>query len=102
MVEQAGILPPHITAKSGAEVQTPVSHALSTHTLMRPQPLEVTLERASRLWYTSIELAGEPDKYSFEKTHRLFAIYNMTCWGTVNHYVAISPDKLTVAIICDT
>ncbi|KAK7752603.1 hypothetical protein SLS62_005372 [Diatrype stigma] len=56
---------------------------LSTHTWMRPEPLEVTLKRASSLGYKSIELAGEPDRYIVEETRALLKKYNLTCWGTV-------------------
>lgn len=50
---------------------------------MRPEPLELTLQRASSLGYTSIELAGEPDKYPADQVKELLQKYNMTCWGTV-------------------
>jgi D-psicose/D-tagatose/L-ribulose 3-epimerase len=56
---------------------------LSSHTWMRPEPLEATLERASRLAYESIELAGEPGKYDIASTRSLFAKYNLSCWGAV-------------------
>ena len=56
---------------------------LSTHTWMRPEPLEKTFERASSLGYGSIELAGEPDKYSVEETKELLGKYGLSCWGTV-------------------
>lgn len=50
---------------------------------MRPETLEYTLERASRLGYSSIELAGEPDMYPIASTKQLLNKYNMRCWGTV-------------------
>ncbi|CAJ0550237.1 Ff.00g101670.m01.CDS01 [Fusarium sp. VM40] len=56
---------------------------LSSHTWMRPEPLEKTLERLVRLGYTSIELAGEPDQFPIEKTRQLLQKYNIKCWGTV-------------------
>ena len=56
---------------------------LSTHTWMRSEPLEQTLERASRLGYSSIELAGEPDLYPIPETRELLAKYKLKCWGTV-------------------
>jgi D-psicose/D-tagatose/L-ribulose 3-epimerase len=56
---------------------------LSTHTWMRPEPLEHTLKRASKLGYSSIELAGEPDQYPVQETRQLLDKYNMRCWGTV-------------------
>ncbi|KAM0247862.1 hypothetical protein ACHAP5_003874 [Fusarium lateritium] len=56
---------------------------LSSHTWMRPEPLEKTLERLVRLGYTSIELAGEPDQFPIEGTRQLLQKYNIKCWGTV-------------------
>ena len=56
---------------------------LSTHTWMRPEPLERSLDRARSLGYTSIELAGEPDQYPIDETRRLLEHYNIKCWGTV-------------------
>ncbi|KAJ4252925.1 hypothetical protein NW762_010831 [Fusarium torreyae] len=56
---------------------------LSSHTWMRPEPLEKTLERLVRLGYTSIELAGEPDQFPIDETRQLLEKYNIKCWGTV-------------------
>ncbi|KAI5866562.1 xylose isomerase-like protein [Durotheca rogersii] len=56
---------------------------LSTHTWMRPEPLELTLKRASSLGYKSIELAGEPSRYSVSETKALLKKYNLSCWGAV-------------------
>ncbi|KAF2871076.1 xylose isomerase-like protein [Massariosphaeria phaeospora] len=56
---------------------------LSTQTWMRPEPLEQTLKRASRLGYSSIELAGEPSLYHVQETRQLLDKYGMHCWGTV-------------------
>jgi D-psicose/D-tagatose/L-ribulose 3-epimerase len=56
---------------------------LSSHTWMRPEPLEHTLKRLSRLGYSSIELAGEPDIYPIQETRQLLDQYNIQCWGTV-------------------
>ncbi|RSM15723.1 hypothetical protein CDV31_004822 [Fusarium ambrosium] len=56
---------------------------LASHTWMRPEPLEKTLERLNRLGYTSIELAGEPDQFPIEETRQLLKKYNIKCWGTV-------------------
>jgi D-psicose/D-tagatose/L-ribulose 3-epimerase len=50
---------------------------------MRPEPLEHTLKRISRLGYSSIELAGEPDIYHIKETRQLLEQYNIKCWGTV-------------------
>lgn len=56
---------------------------LSAHTWMRPEPLEKTLQRISRLGYSSIELAGEPDLYTIESVRPLLEKYKIKCWGTV-------------------
>ncbi|KAF4968631.1 hypothetical protein FSARC_4006 [Fusarium sarcochroum] len=56
---------------------------LSSHTWMRPEPLERTLERLVRLGYTSIELAGEPDQFPIDETRQFLEKYNIKCWGTV-------------------
>jgi D-psicose/D-tagatose/L-ribulose 3-epimerase len=56
---------------------------LSAHTWMRPEPLETTLQRLSRLGYASIELAGEPEVYSVSEVSELLQKYNLTCWGAV-------------------
>ena len=53
-------------------------------TWMRPEPLDMTLQRACRLGYESVELAGEPDRHPFEEARSLLAKYNISCWGTVN------------------
>ena len=50
---------------------------------MRPEPLERTLERLSRLGYASVELAGEPSAYPIHETGELLRKYNIKCWGTV-------------------
>ncbi|KAF4946729.1 hypothetical protein FGADI_10933 [Fusarium gaditjirri] len=56
---------------------------LSSHTWMRPEPLEQTLQRLTRLGYTSIELAGEPEQFPIDSTRDLLQKYNVKCWGTV-------------------
>ncbi|KAI2613726.1 xylose isomerase-like protein [Hypoxylon fragiforme] len=50
---------------------------------MRPEPLEEILKRASSLGYTSIELAGEPSRYTVNGTSALLQKYGLTCWGVV-------------------
>ncbi|KAI9705225.1 MAG: hypothetical protein M1820_005372 [Bogoriella megaspora] len=56
---------------------------LSTHTWMRPEPLEKTLSRISRLGYNSIELEGEPGSYDIPSTRRLLDKHGIKCWGAV-------------------
>ena len=50
---------------------------------MRPEPLEKSLRRFKDLGYTSVELAGEPERYEVEETKRLLSKYDIKCWGTV-------------------
>lgn len=56
---------------------------LSTHTWMRPEPLEQTLSRISKLGYKSIELEGEPDAYNTTATRHSLDKYRTRCWGAV-------------------
>jgi sugar phosphate isomerase/epimerase len=58
-------------------------YRMSSHNWMRPEPLEITLERLSRLGYDSLEIMGEPAKYEPKETRALFAKYKLNCWGTV-------------------
>ncbi|KAI0176145.1 xylose isomerase-like protein [Hypoxylon sp. FL1284] len=58
-------------------------HHLSTHTWMRPEPLELTIKRASSLGYKSIELAGEPEVHNISETQGLLKKYGIACWGCV-------------------
>ncbi|KAI4867818.1 xylose isomerase-like protein [Hypoxylon rubiginosum] len=58
-------------------------HHLSTHTWMRPEPLGLTIKRASSLGYSSIELAGEPTVHKIGETQGLLKKYNLQCWGCV-------------------
>ena len=56
---------------------------LSAHTWMRPEPLRTTLARLQRLGYSSVELAGEPQRYPVPETIALLKEYGIRCWGTV-------------------
>ncbi|CAH0054635.1 unnamed protein product [Clonostachys solani] len=56
---------------------------MSTHTWMRPEPLEVTFKRAQSLGYKTIELAGEPAQYPVQETRELLEKYDLKLWGTV-------------------
>jgi len=50
---------------------------------MRPEPIEVTLERLHRLGYDSIEISGEPARYDWEEVRALLDKYEIECWGGV-------------------
>ncbi|MGE0886264.1 MAG: sugar phosphate isomerase/epimerase family protein [Blastocatellales bacterium] len=55
----------------------------SMHNWMRPEPIEVTLERLHRLGYDSIEISGEPARYDWEEVRALLDKYEIECWGGV-------------------
>ncbi|MBG81570.1 MAG: sugar phosphate isomerase/epimerase [Phycisphaerales bacterium] len=57
---------------------------LAAHNWMRPEPLEVTLERLARYGYEGIEIMGEPDKYEPKETRRLLEKHGVRCWGAVS------------------
>ncbi len=57
---------------------------LAAHNWMRPEPLEVTLARLSRLGYAGIEIMGEPAKYEPRETRALLKKFNVACWGAVS------------------
>ncbi|HZS04373.1 MAG TPA: sugar phosphate isomerase/epimerase family protein [Blastocatellia bacterium] len=53
------------------------------HNWMRPEPIEVTLERLSRLGYDGIEISGEPARHNTTEVRRLLDKYKLECWGGV-------------------
>ena len=61
---------------------------LAAHNWMRPEPLEVTLDRLSRLGYEGIEIMGEPVKYDAKETRALLEKYKINCWGAVSIMLA--------------
>ncbi len=81
----------------------------SMHNWMRPEPIETTLERLHRFGYDSIEISGEPDRYSWEEVRGLMDKYEIDCWGGVTLMFEgrdlIHPDKYvrvgTIAYIKD-
>lgn len=54
------------------------------HNWMRPEPLEVTVERLARYGYDAIELMGEPSKYDIKETLAILKKYNIVCTSTVS------------------
>jgi D-psicose/D-tagatose/L-ribulose 3-epimerase len=58
-----------------------VKHAM--HNWMRPEPIEMTLERLHRLGYDSIEIKGEPAQYNWDEVRGLLDKYQIECLGTV-------------------
>jgi len=83
---------------------------LAMHNWMRPEPIEVTIERLGRFGYDSIEISGEPFKYDVGQVKELLAKHNVTCWGSVSLMTEgrdlIHEDKYvrigTVAYLSDT
>ena len=53
------------------------------HNWMRPEPLEVTVERLARYGYDAIELMGEPAKYDIKETLAVLKKHKITCTSTV-------------------
>jgi len=53
------------------------------HNWMRPEPLEVTVERLARYGYDCIEIMGEPDRYEPKATRELLKKYKIECSGAV-------------------
>jgi sugar phosphate isomerase/epimerase len=60
-----------------------MSFRLAAHNWMRPEPLEVTLARLSRLGYQGLEIMGEPVKYEPKETRALLNKFKLQCWGAV-------------------
>lgn len=56
---------------------------LAMHNWMRPEPIDVTIERLGRLGYDAIEISGEPDKYDTGQINELMAKNGISCWGSV-------------------
>lgn len=56
---------------------------LSMHNWMRPEPVEVTLERLARCGYGSIEISGEPTQYDVDATRGHLDRLGLRCWGSV-------------------
>ena len=56
---------------------------LAMHNWMRPEPIEVTIERLGRLGYEAIEISGEPARYDVGEVKDLLARHNVRCWGSV-------------------
>src|SRR3954451_16283808 len=56
---------------------------VSMHNWMRPEPIEVTIERLGRLGYDGIEISGEPRLYDAAHVRGLLDTAGMECWGAV-------------------
>ncbi len=58
------------------------------HNWMRPEPIEVTIARLSRLGYDGIQIMGEPRKYDVKEVNALLKKYNIECMGAVSIMLA--------------
>jgi sugar phosphate isomerase/epimerase len=50
---------------------------------MRPEPVEVTLDRLHRFGYDGIEILGDPARYDTDEIRALLDKYQIECWGGV-------------------
>jgi sugar phosphate isomerase/epimerase len=64
---------------------------------MRPEPIEITLDRLHRFGYDGIEISGEPTRYDPDEVRRLLDQYELECWGGVTIMTEgrdlVHPDK---------
>jgi sugar phosphate isomerase/epimerase len=58
------------------------------HNWMRPEPIEVTIDRLARLGYDGIEIMGEPRKYNVAEVKSQLAAKNLKCFGAVTIMIA--------------
>jgi sugar phosphate isomerase/epimerase len=58
------------------------------HNWMRPEPIEHTIERLSRLGYDGIQIMGEPRKYDWKQVKKLLDEHNLKCFGSVSIMIA--------------
>jgi len=67
------------------------------HNWMRPEPIEITLDRLHRFGYDGIEISGEPTRYDPDEVRRLLDQYELECWGGVTIMTEgrdlVHPDK---------
>lgn len=54
------------------------------HNWMRPEPIEVTIERLVRYGYDGIQIMGEPRKYDWTHVRSLLDQHGLQCWGSVS------------------
>ena len=56
----------------------------SMHNWMRPEPLEITVERLARYGYDAIEIMGEPYKYDVKEVRQILKKHGIVCSGSVS------------------
>ncbi len=58
------------------------------HNWMRPEPIETTIKRLSRLGYDGIQIMGEPRKYNWTEVRKQLDDNNLKCFGSVSIMIA--------------
>ncbi|MCY4233758.1 MAG: sugar phosphate isomerase/epimerase [Bacteroidetes bacterium] len=56
---------------------------LAIHNWMKPEPLELTVQRLANYGYSALEIQGEPYKYDTSQVKTLLDHYDVRCWGSV-------------------
>ena len=56
---------------------------VAMHNWMRPEPVELTIERLARAGYDAIEIAGEPAVYDVGAVRAQLEQHDLRCWGSV-------------------
>ncbi len=54
------------------------------HNWMRPEPIEVTIDRMVRFGYDGIQIMGEPRKYDWKQVRGLLDKNHLQCFGSVS------------------
>ncbi len=54
------------------------------HNWMRPEPIEMTIDRMKRLGYDGIQIMGEPRKYDWKHVRGLLDSNGLKCFGSVS------------------
>ena len=60
-----------------------MSMKVSMHNWMRPEPIQATIERLSRLGYDGLEISGEPQSFDAGQVRSLLDENGLECWGAV-------------------
>jgi D-psicose/D-tagatose/L-ribulose 3-epimerase len=56
---------------------------VAMHNWMRPEPIEVTIERLAKAGYDAIEIGGEPATTDVDEVRRLLDQHSLRLWGAV-------------------
>lgn len=58
------------------------------HNWMRPEPIEITIERLAKLGYDGIQIMGEPRKYNWKEVEGHLKKHKIACQGAVSIMLA--------------